>query len=146
MRNVYMKELAAMLPSEVRSAVKPVVKYTMTRTNSNRSYDQVKNDVLTVDELWIPSYREMIGYTAGSNSLETKGPVYTDLFPNEDSRMKHVASNESMCRFWLRSSEDHRCFYSLYGSPARNTASSSSKVDPFLGGPTAHYICFGFCM
>ena len=146
MRNVYMKELAAMLPSEVRTAVKPVIKYTMTRTNSNWNNEQVKNDVPTVDELWIPSYREMIGYTAGSNSLETKGPVYTAVFPDEQSRMKHVASNESVRRFWLRSSEDARCFYSLYGSPTRNTSDWSSEVDPFLGAPTAHYICFGFCM
>ena len=146
MRNVYMKELAAMLPSEVRTAVKPVIKYTMTRTNSNWNNEQVKNDVPTMDELWIPSYREMIGYTAGSNSLETKGPVYTAVFPDEQSRMKHVASNESVRRFWLRSSEDARCFYSLYGSPTRNTSDWSSEVDPFLGAPTAHYICFGFCM
>ena len=119
MRTYLADTIKPLIPSNVSAAIKAVSKNTNSRDTSGNS---VAN-VVTTDELWIPSHREVFN----SSSYDTVGPAYSDIFTDATSRIKKKPSATSASSWWLRSAgsgANFRCVYSAgggNGSNANNT-------------------------
>lgn len=125
MRNYLINTIKPLLPSEVRNALKTVKKYT-------KIYDVSEtfvNDVVTTDDVWIPSSTEV--FVTGS---ETQGPTYSTAFPDSASRIKSKVGS-SAAWWWLRSAYHDYTFYRVYTDGSRGYYSANSA-----GG-----VAFGFC-
>ncbi len=104
LRAYYKNTLKPLIPSEVRTAIKDVTKYT-------RIYDaagSMVNNVATTEDVWMPSYYEMFG------SGETRGTRYKALFSDNASRVKKKAGATSASWWWLRSAYYTGNFTSVY--------------------------------
>lgn len=115
------KDLASVLPQELRDGIKPVTKY-------SRSYDASQNqyysDDPTNDLLWIPSHMEVFG-TAGH---ETLGPVY-----KMSSKVKTFLSTGSSSNWWERSVNYSSSFRFVYSVGSENVGSASDSYGVVLG-------------
>lgn len=85
------------LPSDVKARIVPVKKYTRI---FDAATETAVNNYETTETVWIPSYREM-----GTN-WETMGPVYSQLFPTNASRIKFTTS-DAQGSWWLRTPESN---------------------------------------
>lgn len=123
MRTYVQSTIKNLVPSDVLSMVKSVNK---TSRNYNSAGTAVDN-VVTADDLWIPSYREV---NLGTN-YETSGPIYSIVFPDNASRVKHMAGATSADYWWLRSTgsaTNFRCVSNVGGSSSSGIANSSYGV------------------
>lgn len=124
----YIKEtVRPLLPDSVRGALKEVKKYSR---SYNTSGTIVANEV-TNDDVWIPSRRE-IGLTGNA---ETSGPVYSDIYTTQASRIKRVAGTAES--WWLRTvagSTATVCFIQANGEINGTTTA------------TGRFISLGFCL
>ena len=117
----YLKEtVKPLIPETVRNAIKPVKKYSRIYNVS----DSAVNDVLTTEDVWIPSYKEVFG-----SGLETLGPTYSATFPDNTSRIKSKAGS-SAGWWWLRSAYSYSNFICVRtdGSYISGGANSTSGV------------------
>lgn len=122
----YLKEtVKPLIPETVRNAIKPVKKYSRIYNVS----DSAVNDVLTAEDVWIPSYKEVFG-----SGLETLGPTYSTTFPDNASRIKSTAGS-SAAWWWLRSAGNNINFYNVLAA-----GSNSSYYAYSTGG-----VALGFC-
>ena len=123
----YLKEtVKPLIPETVRNAIKPVKKYSMIYNVS----DSAVNDVLTTEDVWIPSYKELFG-----SGLETLGPTYSTTFPDDASRIKRRA-NGGVIWWWLRSAYNYNYF-----SYVNKDGSYNYYIANFAGG-----VALGFCI
>ena len=123
----YLKEtVKPLIPEIVRNAIKPVKKYSRIYNVS----DSAVNDVLTTEDVWIPSYKEVFG-----SGLETLGPTYSTTFPDNASRIKRTAGS-SATWWWLRSAGNNINFYNVLAA-----GSNSSYYAYSTGG-----VALGFCL
>lgn len=109
------------IPNDVRSMIKPVVKYSC-------YYDTKQvfsSSNATEDLVWIPSRREVVG------SGESKGVIYSELFTDNSSRNKGGNS------WWLRGADNTT--KSHFGRVEYNGGVSSASYN----GSNA--IALGFC-
>ena len=118
------------LPSEIRNAVKTVKKYTRIYNTSGSA----QNDVMTEETFWLPSRHEMFDGTA--SSYETKGPRYSEAFPDNASRMKYKVGASSASWWWLRSA-----MYD-YGFNTVNSGGSDGNFSANISGT----VVLGFCI
>ena len=122
----YMKgTIKPLIPENVRNAIKEVKKYSYGYNTSGSSV----NDMITNDDVWIPSYREVFG------SYETQGPKYTAVFTDAASRIKKNVSSGSAAVWWLRSADYDNYFYAVYASGNTDSGSANS----------ARGVAVGFC-
>lgn len=122
----YLKEtVKPLIPETVRNAIKPVKKYSMIYNVS----DSAVNDVLTTEDVWIPSYKELFG-----SGFETLGPTYSTTFPDDASRIKRRATS-SVIWWWLRSAYNYNYF-----SYVDKGGSYNCYIANFAGG-----VALGFC-
>ena len=122
----YLKEtVKPLIPEIVRNAIKPVKKYTRIYNVS----EEVVNNVVTTDDVWIPSYKEVFG--TGS---ETQGLTYSTAFPDNASRIKRTAGS-SATWWWLRSASYTYTFYFV-----NTDGSNHSAFAKYAGG-----VALGFC-
>ncbi len=119
-------DLYNLLPKEVKNAISSV----------NKTYYIYGNNTILscTDTIWLPSYREVYGYS----DLETSGVTYTDYFTGSGDDVKYMYYKFGTTSWWLRSGgsngkESFRCVSSDGGS--FNTASDSQSG-----------VVFGFCM
>ena len=125
----YLKEtVKPLIPQAVRSGIKEVTKY----SKSYNSAGTAVNNAATTDDVWIPSDREIFG----GSSYETSGPVYTDLFTDEDSRKKSVVGVASASQWWLRSASGSNRFHSVRDN---STIASSVAI-------SSYSVALGFCL
>lgn len=87
-----------LMPEEVRNGIREVTKYSY-------SYEEQKG-VITTDTIWIPSAREV--FLADdpdwvNNYREKEGAAYTEVFKDDDSRVRSRAGASGTSRWWLRS-------------------------------------------
>ena len=118
------------LPSEIRNAVKTVKKYTRIYNTSGSA----QNDVMTEETFWLPSRHEMFDGT--SSSYETKGPRYSEAFPDNASRVKSKVGASSASWWWLRSAYDYNSF-NYVGSDGSN---------PNYSAYNSGAVVLGFCI
>lgn len=89
----------ALLPSELQSIIKSVIKYSDCIVPGETQPTYV-HDQETTDKLWIPSAREVLGSNA---TYEQTGPIYSQLFPNTTGRIKCKPQESNEVSWWLRS-------------------------------------------
>ena len=94
MRTYYKNTLKPLIPEAVRSAIKSVSK-TGCEWTTGGSFVRTTS----VEDVWMPSYREIFGGT----SYEQSGPMYTTLFSDKASRIKMKPQASSGAYWWLRS-------------------------------------------
>ena len=122
----YLKEtVKPLIPEAVRNAIKPVKKY----SRIYNVFGSAVNDVLTTEDVWIPSYKEVFG-----SGLETLGPTYSTTFPDNASRIKSKAGS-SAAWWWLRSANSNGNF-----SGVGTDGSYYSGGANYTGG-----VVLGFC-
>lgn len=129
MRTYLKDDIKPLIPEIVRNNIKSVNKYS---TIYNTSYTDV-NDVLSTEDIWIPSYKEVFG-----SGRETEGVTYSSAFPNDSSRTKETISNINTGTYdswWLRTAGSRECF-DVVGSWGGYT---------YTLAYTNEYIAFGFC-
>ena len=109
------------LPSNVKSAI----------TKVNKTYYNILNSATrtVVDNVWIPSYREIIGGT----TAERSGTTYTSYFNNASSRIKYDF-NGIPKMWWLRSIYSTSAHY-RYISESGTTGNAlvSAEIGVVLG-------------
>lgn len=122
----YLKDIVkSRIPETVRNAIKPVKKYSRIYNVSGSAV----NDVLTTEDVWIPSYKEVFG-----SGRETQGPTYSTAFPDNASRIKSKAGS-SAAWWWLRSANGNYFFHNVISD------GSSDYINADLTGGVA----LGFC-
>ncbi len=125
-RTYYKETLKSLIPEDVRSAIKPVKKYTRIYNTTN----SMVNNVETTEDVWMPSYYEMFG------SGETRGTRYKALFSDNASRVKKKAGASSASWWWLRSA---------YGNGNFNGVNSSGNNTSYNAN-TSGALALGFCL
>ncbi len=124
----YLKEtVKPLIPETVRNAIKPVKKYTRIY-NVSGSY---VSNVLTTEDVWIPSYQEVFG----NYSAESSGVYYSTAFPDSASRIKSKVGS-SAAWWWLRSASNGSSFDGVYTDGSYNYGSAYNT-----GG-----VALGFCL
>ena len=126
----YLKEtIKPLIPANVRNTIVEVSKY-------SRIYDTstaVVNNVVTTDDVWIPSDYE----TCGTYNLkETSGVIYDILFPNLDGRKKTMVGSDTVSSWYTRTACSYSSFVFI------NSAGRSSTVG---GSNNSDGVCLGFC-
>ena len=122
MRTWLQNDVYNRIPSAVQSAIVEVGKtyydYTSKSTKS------------CIDNIWIPSYREIFG----GDSSETSGAIYTNHFSNNNSRIKSY--NGNTFRWWLRSACGSENYHAIYLDGSNNR---------YWNAGAEYGVAFGFC-
>lgn len=93
MRTYLNDTVFTLFPAELQAAIKTETKY-----SSNYNGTLFINGCVTQDKLWLLSHQEVFGET----NYESRGEHYSDLFPDQKSRIKYNQSGSSS-DWWLRS-------------------------------------------
>lgn len=124
----YLNEtIKPLMPAVVLSSIKAVKKYTRIFDTSENSV----SNVLTTDDLWVPSRQEILG---DYQSSEANGTYYSTAFPDATSRIKNKL-NYNASWWWLRSAYTASNFYAINAEGAYNN----------LTARIANGIALGFC-
>ena len=126
MRSWLKNTIKPLIPSNVRSAIKEVTKY----SRIYNAAEQAVNTVPTTDDVWIPSCRE-VGF-----GVETEGPVYSRAFNGNAARIKYKIGASSASWWWLRSAGGNYRFYNVSSG-----GNSYNGTDAIAEGAVA----LGFC-
>ena len=126
MRSYYKNTLKPLIPELVRNSIKEVSKSNNIITTDNKT-----ERTTSVEDVWMPSYREIFGGT----SYEQSGPMYTTLFSDAASRIKKRPSASSGEWWWLRSAYIYNYFCIVYGNGYNN----------YNIAYTSTGVAFGFC-
>jgi len=111
-------------PAELQAAIKTETKY-----SSNYNGSLVVDGCVTQDKLWLLSAQEVFGGTGH----ETQGEHYSELFPNQSSRVKYAQSGYSSI-WWLRSANTPTAFLAVNSDgSSRSTSQASSAQGVVLG-------------
>ena len=113
--------LVLMSPPELREAIVPVTKYSMSMDDDGN----IVNNEESSDKIWIPSAREVFG----GSGYETAGPVYSAYFNSDADRAKGET-------WQLRSVDDRENFCVVDSTGAISSDSFNEK----------HKIIIGFCL
>lgn len=124
MRSYLATTIKSLLPSAVASRLASCVKY----SRIYNSAEEAVNNAETVDELWIPSNREI----NGGGSYETVGPVYS-YFQSASQRIKTTPSGES-ASWWTRSAFHSANYRYVRGSDGAMLNANSAKTNAILIG------------
>ena len=123
----YMREtIKPLIPSNVRSAIKEVTKYSRIYNTSSSAV----SNVATTDDVWIPCRQEVFG----SYSSESSAPYYDSAFSDNASRVK--TRSGSAAWWWLRSANSN--------SGAGNVGSGGSNNNDGVYGSSG--VVLGFCI
>lgn len=101
MRTYLNDTILLLIPAETCKQIKPVKKEFRGYDTSGTAF---QNN--TVDEIWIPSYREIYK----SSNLETTGPMYSAVYSDNASRVKMKVDATSAANCWLRSANNTSSF------------------------------------
>lgn len=129
MRTYLNDTILPMIPENVSSMIKHVIKY----SNGHNTSIETVDSAVTADSVWIPSAREVIG----GNNNERNGIDYTRLFKDSTSRKKYHVGNTVSTDWWLRSASSTVGYFSYIQSSSAISKISSTKT---CG------IALGFCV
>lgn len=124
MRTYLTGTIKPLIPSEVRSAIKTVKKY-----SSHYGNNTVVNDVVSHDDVWIPGNREILGGAI----FETQGPVYSGVFKDSATRKKHKVGSSDADSWWLRSASNGANFSIVLSTGGSFTTDASYSYGVALG-------------
>lgn len=127
---------ATRMRTYLNDTIKPLipsnVKARLNRVNKTYYSQSDEAILVSVDDLWIPSVREILG----DNSYENSGVYYAAIYKDVSSRIKNLAGVASL--WWLRSAYVN----SLYNFRSVGTGGSigNRTASGMLG------VCLGFCL
>lgn len=125
MRTYLSETIWPLLPSELRTVIKEVTKYScIYDTNSTKVSDDT-----TTDKLWIPSVHEVFN----NNTYETQGPAYTGIFSNSTNRKRFKPGASSASNWWERSAYSTSSFMYVDNNGGDNNISAYSSRGVLLG-------------
>lgn len=126
MRTYLKNTIKPLIPSNIIKRI-----WTVNKTYWNRTS---RSTLISEDKLWIPSAREICGGT----SYEDSGVIYSNIFRDNASRMKHKANFTSSNIYQLRSaySSSDASFYRVNENGSVGYGSANS----------AFGVCLGFCL
>lgn len=128
-RDVLISDIKPLINSGIRSHIVSVNKYT---TSVDTSGTFTHNE-LTADELWLPSFREMMNNT----TYETQGPAYNRIFNSAASRQKK--QNNNFQNWWLRSADEStRAF--------KRVLWNGNVISNDVANALLYSIALGFCV
>lgn len=131
MRTYLNSDVWALIPSGWQNVIKEVKKYSRIYNTS----EQVENNVLTYDKIWLLSSREVNNTNDSATYNETQGPVYSLAFAEDSTRVRKIGASANY--WWLRSAAwNVSCFARVDSSGSWNSGT---------GAHTEHGIGFGFC-
>ena len=126
MRTYLQNTIRPLIPYVVRSRLNSVKKYT-------RGFDQTGNainNMLTLDELWIPSAKEVL------DGYETNGVGYSSIYNGDGNRTKVQTGQTQAREWWLRTGR-YAPRFSAVNNRGKETCYTSE---------TSMCICLGFCL
>jgi hypothetical protein len=130
MRSYLKDTIKSLMPAEIQSALKNVIKKTDIYVyNSDEAKSEKISNATSVDDIWIPSAKEIM------NSGETEGVIYP-LFDSVSTRSRYRTSGVK-ASIWTRSASSESLFKYI-GSDWSVSISNSNT--------TYYYIDFGFCL
>ena len=108
--------------SPASNGIKVVKKYTRIVNTS----EEVENNKVTTDSVWIPSAWEMFG---SGSEFETMGANYSEVFTDDASRVKKMSGGNAAW-WWLRSANNNNNFNNVNtdGSNNNNNANNTGGV------------------
>lgn len=104
MRSYLKNIIKPLIPETVRNAIVNVTKVSSTYENGS----MVNNGQVTIDDVWIPSHREMYSVVYSASPIETDGAAYTKFNSMEDI-VRRIDGEEAT--WWLRSANNNNCFF-----------------------------------
>ncbi len=117
MRTYLKNTIKPMIPDVTRKQIKTVSKTGYAFDTAGNSFQQQ-----TSDDVWIPSYREIFK----SSDAETTGPMYSAVYKDSASCIKHVSGNTSASYWWLRSAGNDSANFKCVNREGYSSNSSSS--------------------
>ena len=119
LRAYLQSDIYNILPSELRNVIVSVNKTYYDRTS--------KSTKTCVDNVWIPSYREIFGNSDGNSKYETSGVDYTSFFTSA-TKIKKTFSDGSVYTWWLRTAVSTltTAFYNVKTSGSGTSSSSTN--------------------
>ena len=126
MRSYYKNTLKPLIPELVRNSIKEVSKSNNIITTDNKT-----ERTTSVEDVWMPSYREIFGGT----SYEQSGPMYTTLFSDAASRIKKRPTASSGEWWWLRSAYNNYNFCIV----------DSNGINYYTSAGNSYGVALGFC-
>lgn len=127
----YLKEtIKPLIPENVRNAIVNVIKYSKIMDASGNG----ANNVLTIDDVWIPSKHEIFDGT--TQYYETKGPRYSEIFPSNDSNNKSKVGETSASYWFLRSAASISNFNGV----------NKDGINVYIVASDSCAIALGFCL
>lgn len=124
MRTYMQENIKPLIPATVRAAIKTVIKHSRIYDTAGSGVD----NVVTEDDVWIPSTREM-----GWTWYESSGHAYKGIFTSDDSRKKSKVGETSTSSWLLRSANNSKKFYDVYTNGGNSSISASSSGGVALG-------------
>lgn len=128
MRSWLKSTIKPLIPSEVRSRIIEVTKATYIYNPD----ETITRNSTTIDDVWIPSNREVFG----DMSKESEGNYYSGVFNSAAMRKKKRANASNTVIWVLRTAADTNFFVAVSAS-GNATSSQASGEMPFT---------FGFCL
>ena len=120
MRRYLNETVKPMMPQAVQNALSTVKKYSLIyQVDGTKLNNSVSND-----DIWIPSYREII-CTGGK---ETSGPKYSDVFNNTENRKKKQINGQYALTWWFRTAGSRTDFYRYYNQESTYPAQENYLV------------------
>lgn len=120
MRTYLKNTIKPLIPETVRNEIKEVNKYSRVVLSGI-----LTDNHLTVDDLWIPSRKEL----DSTMTYESSGHTYATAFPDDTSRVKESQT------WWTRTAGGTKTFYSV---------SEVGVLTPYNANNN-YYIAIGFC-
>ena len=134
MRTWLRENVLPLFPLEIRTNIKMVAKYSSFRDEDvDTIYFTITHYLCTFikseDEIWIPSYHEVFE----DNSIEVEGPDYTDIYRDNDSRIKCKAGTSGKFSWWLRSLNENATWDYVLRDGSYGFNTSNVKMGVVIG-------------
>ena len=125
----YVNRLKSDMPSTLMNIIKSAKKYTKTYSNSS---------AISYDDIWIPSFREVMFTSSSSSYGEQSGAHYDGIFNTAFLRKRSPIESSTYRSYWLRTTPTSYStrYYYVYSD-----GSTYLSTD----GTNSNYVLIGFC-
>lgn len=128
-------DIRSFLNDTVLPTIDPVVRTAIKTVKKTYQINTPSNETLSCnDNIWIPSYREIVG--SANSSIESSGCTYVAFFSDTESRIKYRGWKTEMAESWILRSATSNTNYAIIvvSGGVSNTHSANTSN-----------IVFGFC-
>ena len=127
MREAFTETVLPLIPANIRSALKTVTKYSKCYTTDASPAGKTRP---TSDQIWVPSYREIIGGTSVESSA---GPTYIQYYSSTSLRIRKKPYVTAVA-YYTRSASDKRYIRIITADGGIATVATSNSSYPILLG------------